>query len=293
MSTPRRNPLGVHALVWAGDTSDAAVDLAIGRTAALGFDILEFSLHDLAHLDVPRTREALRAAGLDVVCSRGLAFDADVSSDDPRGVARGAALLEESLTTAVGLGARLFTGALYSALGKYARPLTARGRANAVAVIRDLAVRAAADDVRLGIEICNRYETNVVNTARQALDLVDDIGEDNVVVHLDTYHMNIEEDDLVRPVLEVGDRLGYVHVGENHRGFLGSGHLDLTGFLHALGSVGYTGPLTFESFSSAVVAPGLSADLAVWRDLWDDGEALARHALTYLRTQLEVNVAAG
>jgi D-psicose/D-tagatose/L-ribulose 3-epimerase len=100
--------------------------------------------------------------------------------------------------------------------------------------------------------------------------------------------MTIEEEDMVRPVLLAGDRLGYVHIGENHRGSLGSGHIDFTGFCHALAQIGYTGPLTFESFSSAVVAPGLSADLAVWRDLWADGEELARHAHRYLSTLLEV-----
>ena len=94
----------------------------------------------------------------------------------------------------------------------------------------------------LGLEICNRYETNVINTAHDALRLADDIGADNVTIHLDTYHMNIEEDDLVRPVYEVGDRLGYVHIGENHRGYLGSGHLDLQGFFHALADISYTGP---------------------------------------------------
>ena len=84
----------------------------------------------------------------------------------------------------------------------------------------------------------------------------------------------------------MGARLGYVHIGENHRGYLGSGHLDLTGFFHALADIGYTGPVTFESFSSAVVAPGLSNDLAIWRNLWDDGADLATHARTYLATGL-------
>ena len=111
-----------------------------------------------------------------------------------------------------------------------------------------------------------------------ALRLADDIGADNVVIHLDTYHMNIEEDDLVRPVCDAGDRLGYVHIGENHRGYLGSGHLDFTAFFGALATVNYRGPVTFESFSSAVVAPGLSNDLAIWRNLWDDGADLAVHA---------------
>jgi D-psicose/D-tagatose/L-ribulose 3-epimerase len=139
----------------------------------------------------------------------------------------------------------------------------------------------------LGLEICNRYETNVINTAADALRLADDIGADNVTIHLDTYHMNIEEDDLAGPVRLVGDRLGYVHIGENHRGYLGSGHIDFPGFFGALAEVGYAGPITFESFSSAVVSPTLSSDLAIWRNLWSDSADLAVHAREFMQTELE------
>ncbi len=286
------NPLGIHALVWTGDTTPESVEQAVRQTAEAGYDLLELSLHDLDRLDVGRARNLLDEAGIGVACSRGLAFDADVSSADPAVVARGATLLQESLEATIALGGSIFTGALYSALGKYAAPLTSVGRANVVAVLRDLAVQAAPHGVTLGLEICNRYETNVINTAQQALALADDIGADNVRIHLDTYHMNIEEDDLVRPVLLVGDRLGYVHIGENHRGYLGSGHLDFGSFFHALGDIGYRGPITFESFSSAVVARGLSNDLAVWRDLWSDGRELARHAHEFMTAMLTVSRAA-
>ncbi|MET7327107.1 sugar phosphate isomerase/epimerase [Nonomuraea sp. NPDC005650] len=285
------NPIGVHALVWVGDTSPASLQYAIEKTKATGFDLLELSLHDSVNLDVAAAREALRAAGLGVACSRGLAFDADVSSDDPAVVERGEKLLHDSLAVTRGLGGTHFTGALYSALGKYGRPLTEAGRRNVVAVLRRLAQEASGHGMTLGLEICNRYETNVINTARDALRLADDIGEDNVLIHLDTYHMNIEEDDLVRPVREVGDRLGYVHIGENHRGYLGSGHLDFTAFFHALGDIRYQGPITFESFSSAVVMEGLSNDLAIWRNLWDDGEDLARHARAFIAGQLHTSPA--
>jgi D-psicose/D-tagatose/L-ribulose 3-epimerase len=281
-----RNPLGVHALVWAGDTSPASVEHAIAQTAKTGFDLLEFSLHDSLNLDVAATRKLLEQHGLAVACSRGLAFDADVSSEDPAVVERGARLLQDSLTITRQLGGTHFTGALYSALGKYGAPLSPRGRQNVIAVLTTLAAEAAGHGMTLGLEICNRYETNVINTAHDALRLADDIGADNVLIHLDTYHMNIEEDDLVRPVHEVGDRLGYVHIGENHRGYLGSGHLDFGSFFHALHDIGYTGPITFESFSSAVVAAGLSNDLAIWRNLWTDGEDLARHARAFMANQL-------
>jgi D-psicose/D-tagatose/L-ribulose 3-epimerase len=289
--TAAHNPIGVHALVWAGDTSPASVTRSIEQTRDAGYDLLEFSLHDSANLDVDAARDQLQQAGLGVVCSRGLAFDADVSSDDPTVVERGAQLLTESLDITRRLGGRHFTGALYSALGKYDQPITPTGRANVISVLKDLAAQAAEHDMTLGLEVCNRYETNVINTAAQALRLADDIGADNVVIHLDTYHMNIEEDDFVRPVRLVGDRLGYVHIGENHRGYLGSGHLDFTAFFRALGAIGYQGPITFESFSSAVVAPGLSNSLAIWRNLWTDGDDLARHARRYISEQLQLAAA--
>ncbi|MDQ1082633.1 MULTISPECIES: sugar phosphate isomerase/epimerase [Microbacterium] len=281
------NPLGVHALVFAGGTTPDDMSVIIDQTRDAGYDILELSLHDATSLDVADARTKLEAAGLGIVCSRGLAFAADVSSDDPEVVARGAKLLQDSLQITYDLGGTHFTGALYSALGKYGHQLSSAGRANVVATLKDLAVEAQAKGMTLGLEICNRYETNVINTAADALRLADDIGHDNVVIHLDTYHMNIEEDDLVRPVHLVGDRLGYVHIGENHRGYLGSGHLDFTAFFHALADIDYTGPITFESFSSAVVSPTLSNDLAIWRNLWNDGPALARHALAFMSAQIE------
>ena len=280
------NPIGVHALVWTGDTSPASVQHAVTRSREAGFDLLELSLHDSLNLDVPAARAALEEAGLGIACSRGLAFDADVSSEDPAVVKKGEQLLHDSLAITHGLGGTHFTGALYSALGKYPAPLTEGGRRNVVTVLTQLAKEARGKDMTLGLEICNRYETNVINTAHDALRLADDIGEDNVLIHLDTYHMNIEEDDFVRPVHEVGDRLGYVHIGENHRGYLGSGHLDFTSFFHALRDIRYTGPVTFESFSSAVVMRGLSNDLAIWRNLWTDGADLARHARAYIAGML-------
>ena len=286
------NKLGVHALVFSGGTTPTEVEYIIDETQKAGYDLLELSLHDAKNLDVPAARAALEAARLGIVCSRGLAFEADVSSDDPANVARGAALLHDSLQITHGLGGTHFTGALYSALGKYGHALTTAGRANVVATLKDLAVEAQGLGMTLGLEICNRYETNVINTAADALRLADDIGHDNVLIHLDTYHMNIEEDDLVRPVHLVGDRLGYVHIGENHRGYLGSGHLDFGAFFHALADISYDGPITFESFSSAVVSPTLSNDLAIWRNLWNDGPALAKHSHTYLETVIESTRAA-
>lgn len=283
------SPFGVHALVFAGGTGPSEMTRIIREAKDAGYDIVELSLHDAAHLDITDTRAQLEAVGLGVACSRGLTFDADVSSSDPAIVERGAQLLFDSLQTTHDLGGTHFTGALYSALGKYSGPLSAAGRAHIVATLKELAAEAEGKGMTLGLEVCNRYETNVLNTTADALRLVDDIGYDNVRVHLDVYHMNIEEDDFVHPVQLAGDRLGYVHIGENHRGYLGSGHVDFSSFFRALAQIQYTGPITFESFSSAVVSPTLSHDLAIWRNLWDDGPALARHARAFMANQVEAH----
>lgn len=142
----------------------------------------------------------------------------------------------------------------------------------------------SALDITIGLEFVNRYESNLLNTVQQTLDYMDEVGEDNVVVHADVYHMNIEENGFRDPLLLCGDRLGYVHIGESNRGYLGAGTIDFPEVFAALVDMGYDGTITFESFSSAVVDPNMSNTLAIWRNLWGDGMDLATHALDFMNT---------
>ncbi len=141
--------------------------------------------------------------------------------------------------------------------------------------------------IRVSLEVVNRYETNVLNTARQALAYLADVDRQNLGIHLDTYHMNIEESDMFAPVLDAAPpHLQYVHIGESHRGYLGTGSVDFGTFFKALGRIGYDGPIVFESFSSAVVAPDLSRMLGIWRNLWTNGDELGAHANAFIRNKL-------
>jgi D-psicose/D-tagatose/L-ribulose 3-epimerase len=99
--------------------------------------------------------------------------------------------------------------------------------------------------------------------------------------------MNIEESDIQQAILETGDYLGYFHTGDSHRGYMGSGSIDLAGVFRALVKSGYKGPITFESFSSRVVGQPLEGILGIWRNLWEDSRDLAEHALMYTRAQLK------
>lgn len=276
------NALGVHALVWAGDLSPESTRHVLSQTRAAGYDLAELSLHGPKLMDLALTRDLLQEHGLRVGCSRGLTFEADVSSEDPAVVARGVAMLEEGVDITHRIGGSYFGGILYGAMAKYGHPCTPRGRAHAIESVRRIADFAGERGVTLGLEVVNRYESNLLNTATQALRMIDEIGRPNVVVHLDTYHMNIEEVDFTQPVLACGSKLGYVHIGESHRGYLGSGNVDFTQFFKALAQVGYSGVVTFESFSSAVVNEQLSNALGIWRNLWSDGMDLAVHAREFM-----------
>jgi D-psicose/D-tagatose/L-ribulose 3-epimerase len=276
------NPLGVHALVWAGDLSPESTRKVISQTKKAGYDLIELSLHGPKVMDLAMTKDLLQEHGLQLGCSRGLTFEADVSSEDPACVARGIAMLEEGVTITAGLGGKYFGGILYGAMAKYPGPLSAKGRANATDAIKHMAGFALKKGVTLGLEVVNRYESNQINTALQALEMLERVNAPNVVVHLDTYHMNIEEADFMQPVLACGKRLGYVHIGESNRGYLGSGTIDFAQFFHALAMIDYAGVITFESFSSTVVNEDLSNALAIWRNLWDDGMNLAVHAREFM-----------
>lgn len=280
------NPLGLHAMVWVGDWSHDSARLAIENTKAAGFDLIEVPLLEPEKVDTAYTKQLLQDTGLGVTCSLGLDPATDVTSEDPAVVAAGRDRLKAAVDAAAAIGAQRLCGVLYSNLGKYAAPATETGRAHARESMAWLAEYAAAAGLPVSLEVVNRYETNIANTCAEMATFIEGTGQD-LTLHLDTYHMNIEEDGFVDPVQRHAERIGYVHVGESHRGYLGTGSIDFPAFFGALHEVGYDGAITFESFSSAVVHPSLSNALGVWRNLWDDSTDLARHAHAFMVEHLE------
>ena len=280
------NLLGVHALVWVGGWSKDQCREAIKNSAEAGYGLIEIPALDPKSIDVEHTKATLKEFGLKGACSLGLSFDADINNDDSEIAKRGESRLMDALNVVEQLGGDYLGGVIFSALGKYKFPPTKKARDNAVAALKRLAIAAQAKGITLGLEPVNRYESNLLNTGSQALEMIKDIGEPNVVVHLDIYHMNIEEQDLVSPVLEAGNKLGYVHIGASHRGPLGTGNIDFDSFFGALAKIGYKGTITFESFSSTVVAPDLSSTLGIWRNLWTDNKSMAKSAREYIENKI-------
>lgn len=281
------NPFGVHALVWTGGWSPADAEHAIASTAKAGFDLIEVPALDPSRIDTGLTRKLLEQHGLQAGVSLGLTLETDINSEDSAKVARGRDTLMAALEVTDGIGAKYLGGVVFGALAKYPGPTTSKARANSAAVIKELAQAAGERGITVGLEFVNRYESNLLNTVGETLDFMELVNEGNVVVHADVYHMNIEEKNFRDPFLLCGDQLGYVHIGESNRGYLGEGTIDFEEVFGALVDINYTGPMTFESFSSAVVDPQLSNTLAVWRNLWSDGMDLATKALAFMSEGME------
>lgn len=281
-----RNRLGLHANVWVAGWSNEEAIRAIDKTAEKGFDLIEISAMAPHLMNIDLTRRRLEQAGIGVTMSLGLAAEQDISSTDPQRVRAGEAHLMDVVSMARDLGATHVCGILYSAFQKYTEPATAAGVASSIEVMARIAEKAAASDITLGMEVVNRYESNVLNTAAQAIEYCRRVGADNVKVHLDVYHMNIEEADAVAAIHATGDRLGYFHTGESHRGYMGTGSIDLKAIFQALARIDYKGPITYESFSSRVVGQPLSGILGIWRETWEDGDDLVQHAMMYTKSQM-------
>ena len=142
--------------------------------------------------------------------------------------------------------------------------------------VQQIARRAAQLHLRVAIEVLNRYESHLLNTAAQATRFVDDVGEPNVGILLDAYHMNIEEADPGAAILDAGDRLFLFHVADSNRQAVGRGHTDFLAITRALRRIQYDGDVIIEC-TAAGPDPFTPVKEGEWRD------QVRRYAIESLR----------
>lgn len=274
--------LGIHSFVWTDGATEDSLIAAMERSAACGYRLIELAYLKQEKFNLDRLGQRAKSLDLDIAVTMGLPPSGDVSSEDGDAVKRGEAILADAVQAVRDIGGSKLGGILYSAHTKYARVPTDRGRKNSIAAIAkagDIAQKAGVD---LVLEVVNRFETNLLNTTAQGLDFIRQTGSESVRLHLDTFHMNIEEANPAAAIRLAGDKLGYFHIGESNRGYLGDGTINFDLMFDALLDIDYSRDITFESFSSAVVDEGLTVACAIWRDTWTDNKPLAEHAKQFI-----------
>jgi len=275
--------LGIHAMAWTNHWSNDSLGL-IDRAKGLGLDFLEIPLMAIDDIDPPAIHARIEAANFDVVTSTVLSPSTDLTADDPATRAAGLTYLLRCVDATAAMGAHQLSGVIYSEIGR--KPPFRAGERHwswVVEGLRQVADHAASKQVTIGIEPVNRYESFMINTAEQGVRLCKLIDRPNVAVHLDTYHMNIEERSWEEPVRLAAPLLCHFHLCENDRGIPGSGLVDWDALFGAMAAIGYTGYAGLESFID--VSDDMRPATPVWRDLAPDGDTLVREGLRFLRAK--------
>ncbi len=271
----------VHAYAWTTSWSNATLDL-IDHTKKLGFDLIEVPLMEIDLVDSKAIKARLEQVGLGVCTSTACSEADDITGEDEDTRKKGREYLKKCVRATADMGATCFSGVIYSAIGRKIGGFPGEVYwERAATALKEVAKMAADLDVTLGIEPINRYETFLINTCAQGIKLMEMIDEPNVKIHLDAYHMNIEENDFYEPTKKAAPYLCHYHLSESHRGTPGTGTVNWDEVYKALGEADYTGVVGMESF--AEVSDAMRAATCIWRQLTPSSDVLLTEGLKYLK----------
>ena len=277
---------GVSTFILVSPFTDQDVD-QFDVAKEMGYDLIEVCIEDPAVVSAEALKEASERTGLPVSICGAFGPDRDVSHEDPQKRRQGIDYLKLCVDIAQAVGSPHVAGPMYSATGK-ARLLPHEERQQqrqwAADSLREVADYASERGVTLAIEPLNRFETDLVNTVEQGLELCELIGRDNVGLMLDTFHMNIEEKNIGAAITSAGDKVFHFQVSENDRGTPGSGHVPWSETFDALKTIDYQGSIVVESFLPTVEE--IAKAVSLWRPVAPSVDALARDGLTFLRREL-------
>jgi D-psicose/D-tagatose/L-ribulose 3-epimerase len=269
---------GIHSSIWTMRWTPEAAEAAVAEAVLHGFDFVEVALLDPPIVDAAHSRALFDRAGISAVCSLGL----PESHWPSRNPAKGVEFLTMALDKTAAMGAKALTGVTYCGIGERSGlPPTEAELENVARCLAAASKHAKRLGIAFGIEPVNRYETHLINTGWQAAAMLDRVGAENLFIHLDTYHMNIEEKGVANGILAARDHLRYIHLSESDRGTPGQGTCDWDEIFAALAAIGFKGGLAMESFIN--MPPELAWGLSVWRPVADSTDQVIGEGLPFLR----------
>ena len=270
--------LGAHTFIWAAEWTTASAEAILSAASKASLDLVEIPLLRPDEIDVEATRRLSAEHGVAVTCSLGLPEQAGL----PAHPVEAEAFLRNALDVAHALGSPCLTGVTYATIGQLSgAPPTESEYDTMAKCLGPVARYAASLGMELGLEPCNRYETHLLNTGEQTVSLIERIGEPNVFVHFDTYHMNIEEKGFAAALDAVGGHCRYIHLSESDRGIPGTGTVDWESVFGGLSDSGFDGDMVVEAFM--VIHPDIARALAVWRPVADSVDAMVTDGIGFVR----------
>ncbi len=278
---------GVNTFVWVSPCTTSAIQDLAPKVKRMGFDILEISCENPELLDVKQVKIDLRKNSLLPVVCGAFGPDRNICSSDPAIVENARVYIRWLIDAAAELGSPVVCGPMYSAVGKEHLEDEAARKTEwdrSVSGIREMAQYAKPKDVKLALETLNRFETDMLNIVAQGLEFIKQTGMDNVGLHLDTFHMHLEEKNSGEAIRMANKKIYHFHACENDRGVPGTGQVYWNEVAQALKDVNYTGPVVIESFTSQVKE--IARAVCIWREIAPSQDAIAVDGLKFLKALL-------
>ncbi|MDX1907815.1 MAG: sugar phosphate isomerase/epimerase family protein [Bacteroidia bacterium] len=278
------NPtFGVSTWLWTSPFTTETVAL-FPRIREMGFSVVEIPAEYPELIDGKAVKAALDAAGLTAVVCAALGPSRDLTHEDPQVHTDTLAYLRACMDLCLAVGATFVAGPLYSAVGKARQLPPDKRQAEWDLAVRNLhtaSQMAAERGLLLALEPLNRFESDLVNTAADAVRLVEDIGHPAAKVMLDSFHMSIEERDPGAALRQAAPYLIHLQVSENHRGIPGTGQTPWQAYRSALQDMNYQGVISIESFTPEVKE--LAGAVCIWKPFAPDQDYFARTGLSFLQ----------
>jgi D-psicose/D-tagatose/L-ribulose 3-epimerase len=274
------NVFGLHTFAIAPVWDLDRIERQIEQLKEYGIGLLEIPLLRPEEIDARRSRAFGARWGMELICSLGLPRALDVVERPDEALD----FLTPAFKVTAEVGSPMLGGVTYGTIGKTTGRAATKKEIDGICRFLERAARMAKTfGLRLGIEPCNRYETHLINRGSDAAKIIERIGAENIFIHLDTYHMHIEEESFASGFEAAAPYLGYVHVSEANRGVPGSGMLNWPAAMKAIAEIGYTGAITLESMNHVDV--DIAGGLAVWRPVAARPDDVIEVGLPFLREE--------
>jgi D-psicose/D-tagatose/L-ribulose 3-epimerase len=276
---------GINTLLYAGTFTDSHVKDLFGRFSKMGFEGVEIALEKKGDIDYKKTLKAFKDNGLVCASICGMfGEDRDIRGPNKDYIEGGLSYIRDCIEACTELECSLYTGPLYSAVGRATMVPEEERKIQWNTVVENLikACRWAEEyGVYIAMEPLNRFETDFINVCEDAVKMARDVGSKMLKIHLDTFHMNIEEKSSAMAILDAGDLLYMLHTSENDRGTPGTGQVQWKPIADALRRIDYDGWVVIESFTpeNKVIAKAAS----IWRQTEENEFVLAERGLGFLK----------
>jgi D-psicose/D-tagatose/L-ribulose 3-epimerase len=271
---------GVHTSMWTMNWDRAGAERAVAGAKKYDVDFIEIPMLRPHEIDPDHTRALLEKHKLRAICSLGLPQECWASVHPEKAID----YLRLALDKTKACGAEALSGVTFGGIGERTGVSPTEAEYDNIAkALAPSAAYAKKIGLLFGIEPVNRYENHLINTGWQARDMIHRVGADNIFIHLDTYHMNIEEKGAGNGILDARDFLKYIHLSESDRGTPGEGTCDWDEIFSTLAAIGYKGGLAMESFIN--MPPEVGFGLAVWRPVAESHDEVMSKGLPFLRNK--------